>query len=91
MLAIITDTESLLIDSIEKEISFGFNENDTKDVARDNLSFTTKCKIVDESQLTIYQMIDILYGYLTEENRIKNANAEFDVARQKELEKRGIL
>jgi hypothetical protein len=49
------------------------------------------CKIVDESQLTIYQMIDILYGYLTEENRIKNANAEFDITRQKELEKRGIL
>jgi hypothetical protein len=43
MLAIITDTESLLIDSIEKEISFGFNENDTQDVAKDNLGFTTKC------------------------------------------------
>lgn len=91
MLAIITDAESLLIDSIENEISFGFNENDTQDIAKDNLGFTTKCEIVDESQLTIYQMIDILYGYLTEENRIKNANAEFDIARQKELEKRGIL
>lgn len=91
MLAIITDAELLLIDSVKKEISFGFNKSDTQDVARDNLSFTTKCGTVDESQLTIYQIIDILYSYLTEEKRIKNANAEFDVARQKELEKRGIL
>lgn len=91
MLAIFTTDETLLINEKEKDISFVLNDKDTDAIKANNLDFTLKCATIGTSGLTIRQMIDILHSYLTEEERIKNANAEFDVTRQKELEKRGIL
>ena len=91
MLAIFTTDETLLINEKEKDVSFILNDKDTDAIKADNLNFTLKCATIGTSNLTIRQMIDILHSYLTEEERIKNANAEFDVTRQKELEKRGIL
>ena len=91
MLAIFTTDETLLINEKEKDVSFILNDKDTDAIKADNLNFTLKCATIGTSNLTIRQMVDILHSYLTEEERIKNANAEFDVTRQKELEKRGIL
>lgn len=91
MLAIFTTDETLLINEKEKDVSFILNDKDTDAIKANNLDFTLKCATIGTSSLTICQMIDILHSYLTEEERIKNANAEFDVTRQKELEKRGIL
>lgn len=91
MLAIFTTDETLLINEKEKNISFILNDEDSDAIKANNLDFTLKCATIGTSDLTIYQMINILYYHLTEEKRIKEANAVFDTARQKELEKRGIL